>query len=189
MSITNVFFILAFCVYLVYTKEEWNEIENHFASEDRNFRCCAQKLDCCKKTQEPTNFEVRALLIKCPQYQINHTNSCNGPTKKRQLGGKYSRSANEDYQVLNCKQKIKLTIKIKNSGKTYCKSQYILIDHVFDEISGQKKKLLYPYALKIKQQPVLQVYGLNFESMVNAKAAEKVFNKMDKGDYEQIIYC
>lgn len=153
--------------------------------EEKNARCCTQKLDCCKKNLEPTNFEVRALLLKCNQHPTNHTiSTCSGACSKRNVKEvKYARSVNEDYQIINCKKKIKLTVKIKNSGMTNCKNQYILIDHVFDEITGRKQKLLYPYVIRFKQQPIMQIYGMNFESMVNAQAKEKIFNKADDGEY------
>lgn len=159
--------------------QNWNGIEKELMSEEEKVRCCSEKLTCCKKTEDSTNFEVRALLIKCPPPSSNLTYAY---TKRHTKSTKYGRSINENCQIINCKKKLKLTIKIKNTGPTNCKSQYILIDHVFDEDSGQKHKLLYPYALRLKQEPIMQMYTLNFESMVNAQAKEKVFNKMDSGE-------
>lgn len=183
MSFAYIFLLYAVLIKDFCFGQTWNEIQRDLAREEKNFRCCAQKLSCCNRPPEPTNFEVRALFTKCLPYHGNHTSTCDGSFKKRNTkGGKYARSVNEGYQILNCKKKIKLTIKITNSGMTNCKSQYILIDHVFDSVSGQKQKLLYPYALKIKQQPIKQIYILNFDSIVNAHAKEKVYSKQDAGE-------
>lgn len=197
MSVSYIFLLSLFSSTLISLGQEWNEIQKDLMREEKNALCCSQKSTCCKKPPQPTNFEVKAVLIKCPPFLPTHNESCStdGPTlssygsfRKRHIkGGKYSRSVNEDFQVLNCKKKMKLTIKIKNSGITNCKNQYILIDHVYDEQSGQKQKLLYPYALKIKQQPIMQIYGLDYESIVNAQAKEKVFSKQDAGKFRILV--
>ncbi|CAH0552102.1 unnamed protein product [Brassicogethes aeneus] len=73
--------------------------------------------------------------------------------------------------------KIKLTVKIFNKGITNTKNQYIIIDHVFDELTEKKQRLLTPYVIKIKQMPVLQMYPLHFEHLVNSAVREKIYNK------------
>ncbi|XP_018562833.1 hapless 2 [Anoplophora glabripennis] len=160
-----------------------DNIQNILMDEERNARCCAQHMDCCKNSSETTSFEVRALFIKC----VNSEQSCE---KSASYMRKTCEKSDEQFEntlrnvpqeISTCDKKIKLTVKLKNVGTTNIKNQYIIIDHVFDPLTEKKQKLLNPYVLKIKQEPILQIYGLAFENMVNSEAKEKVVNKNDEG--------
>lgn len=181
------------------TKGISTSFEKRLSREEYNARCCSRKMKCCQQPGEPTNFEVRALLIPCPKKNRTVIEKCGPDRKKRKTAHKESHHhhsiyvdqsgdakdeksrCDPDLEVTNCKKKIRLTVKIRNSGLTNCKNQYILIDHVFDTVTEQKQKLLFPYVLKLKQQPILQVYILDFHGAVNAKAKENVYSKRDSG--------
>ncbi|CAH2011571.1 unnamed protein product [Acanthoscelides obtectus] len=156
------------------------------SEESRNLRCCAQKLSCCNKPPEATNFEVRALFLKCDNHsdQTKDTQSMMKRTTltRTKKNATYYHECKTDTEVVNnCTKKIRFTIKIKNYGATNCKDQYILIDHVYDSVTQKKQKLLYPYILKIRQYPIMQLYSLGYNTLVNALAKEKVYNKHDQG--------
>nr|XP_023030219.1 hapless 2 [Leptinotarsa decemlineata] len=178
------FALIFLFIYTIRTEEA--NLDERLSREEKNARCCAQHLSCCKKSVEPTNFEVRALLVKC-----RNTEKSEGSSESKKpplLVQKSKRNAKEiphcikkDEGITNCKRKIKLTVKVKNRWITNCKNQYIVIDHVFDSITQQKQKLLNPYVLKIRQKPVFQRYELGFEAMVNSQAREKVHNKQEAG--------
>ncbi|CAH1110317.1 unnamed protein product [Psylliodes chrysocephalus] len=161
------------------------QLGEFLTDEERNLRCCAQKAPCCKVY--PTDFEIKALLVKChkpdkstekkkmPMTVVRTVRAAN------QEEGCMKKRMEQIIGITNCKRKLKLTVKIKNNGITNCKSQYLLIDHVFDSVTQQKQKLFNPYVLKIVQQPVLAVYGLFYDGIVNAQAKEMVVNKDQAG--------
>nr|CAH7726013.1 unnamed protein product [Callosobruchus chinensis] len=165
---------------------EQNE-QDILSEQERNFRCCAQKLSCCNKPPEATNFEVRALFLKCSNHSDQDNEKHNALKRAALVRTKKNATQQHDCKksdnevVNNCMKKIKLTIKMKNYGSTNCKNQYILIDHVYDSITQKKQKLLYPYVLKIRQYPIMQLYSLGYNNMVNAQAKERVVNKHDQG--------
>ncbi|XP_050508829.1 hapless 2 [Diabrotica virgifera virgifera] len=137
-------------------------------------KCCYNNLECCKL--ERTNFEVRTLLLKCQKQETDVKN------REDLVTVKTTGFREEPLKELGeCNKKLKLTIRIKNVGLTNCKNQYLIIDHAFDPITGIKQKLFNVYVLQIKQQPVLEIYGLCYEAMVNAEAKENVFNKNTPG--------
>ncbi|CAH1117256.1 unnamed protein product [Phaedon cochleariae] len=164
----------------------YSDREKKLSDEEKNARCCARGLSCCRKAVEPTNFEVRALLTKCHREEEAGAASKTLPptsARKRRVPEEGSKACHHEVQngITNCKKKIKLTVKIKNTWITNLKNQYIIIDHVFDSVTNQKQKLLNPYVLKIRQEPVVQTYELGYESMVNSEAKEKVHNKKEQG--------
>lgn len=181
------------------TKGVKTDLDRRLSREEYNARCCSRKMKCCQQAGQPTNFEVRALLVPCPKKNRTLVEKTCGERRRKSIGRKrhsaYINNNNNneskeekprcdaDLEVTNCKKKIKLTVKIKNSGLTNCKNQYILIDHVFDTVTEQKQKLLFPYVLKIKQQPIYQVYQLDFNSAINAKAKENVYSKRQSGKH------
>lgn len=44
-----------------------------------------------------------------------------------------------------------------------CDDEYIVIDHVFDPLTGGRGRLLTPVVLKIRQEQMIQLYGLQFQ--------------------------
>lgn len=159
-----------------------DNIQNILMDEERNARCCAQHMECCKNSLETTSFEVRALFVKCAKPE-QCCNKSTAYTRKMPVNSdeECGNPRNIPEEISSCDKKLKLTVKLKNVGTTNTKNQYIIIDHVFDPLTEKKQKLLNPYVLKIKQEPILQTYGLNFENMVNSEAKEKVINKNDEG--------
>ncbi|XP_056636603.1 hapless 2 [Diorhabda sublineata] len=152
--------------------------EINILSDDEKdlIKCCAFSSDCCD--QKPTNFEVKAVLTQCrkPEPDFGKKNDMiivrevrSGPCNEPNL------------DLTDCAKKMKISVKIQNVGLTNCKNQYILIDHVFDAVTGEKQKLFTPYILKITQKPIVEKYGLWYESMVNEEAKETVYNKNTPG--------
>ncbi|KAL1489373.1 hypothetical protein ABEB36_014282 [Hypothenemus hampei] len=140
-----------------------------------------------ENNEEPTNFELKATMSKCVRSKIydgENTFKCSN-SKSNDLKTKDYRTKcqqQEDGKVLTkCDKKIVLTLKVKNKGLTSCKPQYIILDHVFDPNTEKKQKLLNPYVLKIVQRPVLQVYDLTFENVINSGPTERVINKNNEG--------
>ncbi|XP_050296866.1 hapless 2 [Anthonomus grandis grandis] len=137
----------------------------------------------------PTDFELKAILTKCekkpPQCDCENTFECNRTAATDKLKDRETRSKcdeKRDDQVLkNCEKKITLTLKMKNRGPTNCRTQFIVLDHVFDPSTDKKQKLLNPYVLKITQKPVFQTYDLLYENVVNSGPTERVINKNNEG--------
>ncbi|CAG9860558.1 unnamed protein product [Phyllotreta striolata] len=153
--------------------------------DEKNLQCCARRAACCKTY--PTDFEIKAVLSKCskvdktadkkrtPMTVVRTLRSPDSDDSERKKAGESTPG------IANCKRKLKLTVKMRNAGVTDTKSQYVLVDHVFDSVTQQKQKLFNPYVLKITQEPVLAVYGLCYDGVVNAQAKELVVNKNQAG--------
>lgn len=43
--------------------------------------------------------------------------------------------------------------------------KFVVIDHVLDPATMRKIPLQSPYVMKVRQEPVLQLYGLKFQSV------------------------
>ncbi|XP_030760194.1 hapless 2-like [Sitophilus oryzae] len=138
--------------------------------------------------QQPqeTVFEIKAMLTKCSkkkscENQNGFDCSFDSPRCKDSRGSHKSKCEEDidDGTLQNCQKKISITLKVKNKGFTNCKSQFIVLDRIFDPVSDGKRKLLNPYVLKITQKPVLQSYDLVFENVVNSGPLEKVVGQED----------
>ncbi|KAJ8931182.1 hypothetical protein NQ314_015957 [Rhamnusium bicolor] len=136
----------------IYSIDDVSQIHEVITDEERNARCCAKHMGCCKKLAEPTNFEVRALLIKCAK-----PDRCSEMNKSKSHQNNRNQYNNQIGDQCEQKPKAEIPREIKN------------------------KKLLNPYVLKVKQQPIMQAYGLICENAVNSQASEKVINKKDSG--------
>ncbi|XP_034176919.2 uncharacterized protein LOC117602705 isoform X1 [Osmia lignaria lignaria] len=122
------------------------------------------------KIQENVNgwnrpsIEIRAVLSRCTKYS-------NDFNKRRARRG-YT----EHQGITNCTRKIVINIRFNNIGKTEMEEKFIVIDHVLDSATMKKMPLQNPYVIKVRQEAVLQLYGLKFQSVVNAEAREDVIN-------------
>ncbi|CAG9770760.1 unnamed protein product [Ceutorhynchus assimilis] len=133
-----------------------------------------------------TNFEIKAVQSKCLKKKpCKCENSFQCDTKEEFLLNNDARSKYEEQAdeatLENCYKKISFILKIKNKGITNCNPQYIVIDHIYDSMTGYKQTLLNPYVLKVTQQPVYQDYELTYEHIINAGPTEKVVNKKNAG--------
>ncbi|XP_044265095.1 uncharacterized protein LOC123011627 isoform X2 [Tribolium madens] len=146
-----------------------NNLRKKLDAEEQNAICCMNHMDCCNESQKPTNFEVKSLMTECPNLK------CLNWSSAHQVIVQHNKTAPE--KLTDCKQKLLLTIKVTNEGVPNDKSEYIIIDHITDPTNLQKVRLLNPYAIRIRQEPMLQVYGLKFERAVNGEVKEQVFNK------------
>ncbi|XP_047359965.1 putative uncharacterized protein DDB_G0282133 [Vespa velutina] len=72
-------------------------------------------------------------------------------------------------QINNCRRK-------KYYDDTRTEEEYIVVSHALDPITMQKSRLQNPYVIKVRQESVLQLYGLKFEKVVNAEAKEQIIN-------------
>nr|XP_022911460.1 uncharacterized protein LOC111422497 isoform X1 [Onthophagus taurus] len=156
-------------------------------NEARKAQCCAKKMRCCKKLPPPPNIEIRAVMARC-------TNPPTYCTKRRKMNKPLYQGNTErltrfqgfdedeplvQSEVTKCNKKLILTMKIKNEGETNTRSQFIVIDHVYDPISSMTVRILNPYVIKLKQDHVSQTYPLKFLDFVNSEAREQVYNKHD----------
>lgn len=186
MVLLNISIVCFLCIQSYLFEALETSEQDILSEEERNLRCCSQKLSCCDKTPEPTNFEVRALLLKCMDKHKAVPKTVSGTViharKRKNINRDEMLCKSEDEYVKKCVKKVKLTIKIRNVDFTNCKNQYILIDHVFDAATSKIQKLQNPYVLKIKQYPIMQTYGMNYESMVNLEAKEKIHSKHDRSE-------
>lgn len=131
-------------------------------AEEQNAICCMNNMECCKEVEKPTTFEVKSVITKCPNLK------CANSTSSHHVVIQHNKTQPE--KLTDCKQKLLLTIKITNEGIPNDKSQYVIIDHITDVKTLQKVRLLNPYAIRIRQEPMLQVYRLKFERAVNGEA-------------------
>ncbi|EGI67189.1 hypothetical protein G5I_04345 [Acromyrmex echinatior] len=71
--------------------------------------------------------------------------------------------------------RIKIVIIVFDSV-TNTQEEFMLVDHVLDPVKMRKVRLRNPYVIKIRQEPLLHLYGLKFQGVVNAEAKEEVIN-------------
>ncbi|XP_075223850.1 uncharacterized protein LOC142325705 [Lycorma delicatula] len=80
-------------------------------------------------------------------------------------------------EVKDCKRKLVITVKLNNCGSTMTEEEFIVVDHVYDPVVHKRSRLLNPLVFKLKQEQVLQLYGLTYANTINAEAREDVLNK------------
>lgn len=168
-----------------------NELRQRLSQEQRNAECCRKKMRCCKQRLDPPDIEIRAILVRCPR------NPCNTDTVTRHfrqpLFQRHEESLrnfqgfDEDEPLANaevrkCRKKLLVTMKIRNAGPTNCKNVFVVVDHVYDPVTSTSARLLNPYVIKIKQEPITEMYKLRFQHVVNSEAKEVVYNK-HSGNY------
>ncbi|KAL3287603.1 hypothetical protein HHI36_002073 [Cryptolaemus montrouzieri] len=139
-----------------------------------------EKRSCCHSNSP--SFEIRAIMIPCSVKYCPCSN-IPGQTTSPKPPDFVSETSEDSCSISNCTKKLIITVKMTNIGPTRCKSQYVVVDHVYDPSSEHKQRLLYPYVLKINQKPIMQTYTLHKECSVNEKSTELVLNKNDK-DYK-----
>lgn len=136
-----------------------------------------QERECCHTN--PPSFEIKAILMPCA---VNYCPcSIPGQALTQKQADIECDAENSNGRLSNCTKKLIITIRMSNVGKTHCKNQYVVVDHVYDPSSEHKQRILYPYVLKISQKPIMQTYSLEKESSVNEKSTELVINKNNKG--------
>lgn len=170
------------------------EVRNQLDQAERRAICCAKHMRCCNETGDdatPPSIELRAILVRCPNSQCDE--SVVSRSTKKHISSSRVRDIKEfqgfdedepltQSEVVNCHKKLLITMKIKNSGTTNLHSEFVVVDHVYDPISEKRARLLNPYVIKIKQQPITQMYKLRFQYVVNSEAREVVYTKHD-GNY------
>lgn len=63
--------------------------------------------------------------------------------------------------------------------------KFIVIDHVLDSSTMKKMPLRNPYVIKVRQEAVLQLYGLKFQSvstMILHQAVAALYDRLLVGD-------
>lgn len=142
-----------------------NELRQKLSEEQKNAECCNKKLRCCKQRLDPPNIEIRAILARCPRGSSNDDPNFDEDETLSNSG------------VNKCNKKLLVTMKIKNAGPTNCKNVFVVVDHVYDPVTSTTARLLNPYVIKIKQEPITALYKLHFQHVVNSEAREVVYNK------------
>lgn len=150
-----------------------NELRRRLSEEQKNAECCQKKLRCCKQRLDPPDIEIRAILVRCPRNPPAMYEGGEGFDEDEPL-------SNSD--VTKCNKKLLITMRIKNAGPTNCKNVFVVVDHVYDPGTSSTARLLNPYVIKIKQEPITALYKLHFQHVVNAEAKEVVYNKHN-GNY------
>lgn len=112
-----------------------------------------------------SSYEVRAVLVPCHPHPYHRRRYCGQAGK---LQG-FDSDVCEQGKLKDCIKKVVITLKMTNVGPTNCRKQYVVVDEVYDYQTDTKQKLLYPYVLKIKQEPLLQTYRLDCESSVKER--------------------
>ncbi|XP_011881919.1 PREDICTED: uncharacterized protein LOC105569800 [Vollenhovia emeryi] len=59
---------------------------------------------------------------------------------------------------------------------TNTREEFVLVDHILDPVQLHKIRLRNPYVIKVRQEPLLHLYGLRLQGVVNAGAREEVIN-------------
>lgn len=157
------FICYRYCGASIYRVNE--NLRKKLEAEEQNAICCQNNMDCCKKFP---CFEVKTVLSDCPQ-----NTQCNKTSFSQVVVNKAEKSE----KLTDCIQKLLLSVKLTNEGPPTDKSEYIIIDHIVDPATGKKVRILNPYAVRIRQEPLTQLYDLTYERSVNAEAKEKVYNK------------
>lgn len=194
----NLIQFTVFIVYITFTLSQNeediimnNKLRERLNQEERNAICCAKNMRCCRKAIQPPSLEIRAVLVRCPKAKCEDSvltrNLKHSVTYGREHDVRYFQGFDEDEplcysEVTKCHKKLLITMKMKNYCPNTNKSEFIVVDHVFDPLSQKKVRLLNPYVIKVKQDAITQLYQLKFQHVVNSEAREVVYNKHD-GNY------
>lgn len=136
-------------------------------------QCTPQYRNATENVENETKFEVRTTI------KSYHHPSC----KAANLTENLSACSTNGGTPYNGNKDLLIAMKITNSGILARKVQYIVIDHIYDKMTRKNERLLIPYVVKIKQEPVLQTYKLKFKHVVNALPIERVYNKDNDAGY------
>lgn len=167
-----------------------HELRQKLTQEQKNANCCRKKLRCCRERLNPPDIEIRAILVRCPRTPCNSEFATQDFSSKPLFGRhddlKTYQGFDEDEPLSNsdinkCHKKLLVTMKIKNAGPTNCKNVFVVVDHVYDPTTSTTARLLNPYVIKIKQEPITALYKLRFQHVVNSEAREMVYNKHTSG--------
>lgn len=181
--------ILLLCTSGILTRRQFpavnSRLRDEIENEERNAICCARKLKCCRSTAEEPNIEIRAVMVRCPsgsESQEQRSFKSTLVNSNREQNIKKYPGYDEDeplaeMRVKNCNRKLIITMRIDNKGHISKKSQFVIIDHVFDPVTDKSQRLLNPYVIKLRQEHVTQMYGLKFLNYVNSEAKEVIYNK------------
>ncbi|RZF47472.1 hypothetical protein LSTR_LSTR007399 [Laodelphax striatellus] len=126
-------------------------------------------------------IEIRAIMVNCHPEVISKTprKNCNDEEGSDvvEFRGFGKDEITMHSIVKDCKRKLVITMRLKNDKKTVTEEQFVVVDHVYDPVFKKRSRLLNPFVFKIKQNQVLQLYGLQFQNIVNAEVTEEVINK------------
>nr|CAD7409676.1 unnamed protein product [Timema poppensis] len=129
-----------------------------------------------KQNNDP--IEIFAELHKCLNLQSSHKTvirNYSGPPLE-ELGVDKDEPHFQD-EVIRCYRKIVITLKINGYPKKSSNVDHVIVDTVVIAGTQTKARLLHPIVLKVKQEEVLHLYELNFDTFVNGLAYEEVMNK------------
>ncbi|KAL3287602.1 hypothetical protein HHI36_002072 [Cryptolaemus montrouzieri] len=115
--------------------------------------------------QKVSNYEIRAVLVPCYPHHKHCRCDSAGAEKLQGFDGFVC----EQGKMKNCIKKVVISLKLTNVGTTNRQPQYVIVDEVYDCQTDTNQKLLYPYVLKIKQEPLYQTYRLQYESCVRER--------------------
>ncbi|XP_053985670.1 uncharacterized protein LOC128880043 isoform X2 [Hylaeus volcanicus] len=114
-------------------------------------------------------IEVKAMLSPCSKV------------------GEETREEGQDRgSIRNCSRKIVISMKFNNVGKTEIQEKFVIIDHVVNPVTAKKVRLKNPYVIKVRQEPVLQMYGLKFQSDLHA-SKKHVSNKKGTSSWSEKV--
>lgn len=138
------------------------------------------KPDCSNRPKRECRvfgIELRASLIRCtsnfPTLSETTTSACDiNQIEQSKLNS----------NTLKCTKKVSITLKMTNQGETTTTNQYIIVDHIRNGKTGEKVAFLNPYVIVIRQQDIMQLYGLKFLAIINGEITEKVIQKRDRNN-------
>lgn len=121
-----------------------------------------------RNTTSPTQprINVRAVIQNC-----DHVNSLIREANER--NGNVSQ-----VPLQNCAKKIIATIGLEGMSPD---SQTIVVNELFDSETGKRSILVNPYVVILHQNPMEQIYQLEYLHDVNGEAKEEIINKRRTG--------
>lgn len=159
-------------------------LRDEIEDQERNALCCAKKLKCCRSIPDEPNIEIRAVMVRCPSTNDDDMKrnekgliNANREDSIKKFPGYDDDEPLTETHIKNCNRKVIITMRIDNKGHISKKSQFVIIDHVFDPMTGKSQRLLNPYVIKLRQDHVTQMYGLRFLNYVNSETKEVIYNK------------
>ncbi|KOX71067.1 Neprilysin [Melipona quadrifasciata] len=144
----------------------------------RNPDCPSRFVDRQRIHEDPENWdrppiEIRAVLSRCSGFGRKTFGDDFHVRRKRRYDEEQDRGTITND---NCTRKILISMRFNNIGKTEIEEKFVVIDHALDSVTMRKIPLRDPYVIKVRQEAILQLYGLKFQSVVNAEAREEVIN-------------
>ncbi|KAK1117275.1 hypothetical protein K0M31_016825 [Melipona bicolor] len=143
----------------------------------RNPDCPSRFVDRQRIHEDPENWdrpsiEIRAVLSRCSGFSRKTFEDDFHVRRKRRYDEEQDRGTitNDD-----CARKILISMRFNNIGKTEIEEKFVVIDHALDSVTMRKIPLRDPYVIKVRQEAILQLYGLKFQSVSTTRDEQLKF--------------